>query len=144
MIDIVFSFPYKKEKLSNGKEVFRPTIPVEIGYKGQIMNFVAIVDSGSDVSFLTQWVADALGIEIKGKPSEVGTINGNVNVIEELVNVSIRHKNESEHFILPVDIPVDKIHSDEIILGRKGFFDRFDITFKENSKRIILAKSKRG
>lgn len=139
-----FSFPYKKEKLSRGIEVFRPTIPVEIGYKGISMKFVAIVDSGSDVSYLPQWVADALGIKIKGKENIADTVNGKINVIEDFVQITLRHKNNCERFTIPVDIPVDKDYTDEIIIGRKGFFDRFDITFKENSKRIILAKSKRG
>lgn len=138
-----FSFPYKKEKLPNGIEIFRPTIPVEISYKGRSLQFVAIVDSGSDMTYLPQWAAEALGIEPKGKTIDVQTVGGKVKVIEDFVHVTIRHKITTERFIMPVNIPLGKEHSDEIILGRKGLFDRFDITFKENSKRIVFVKSKR-
>jgi hypothetical protein len=138
-----FAFPYKKEKLPNGNEVFRPTIPIEISYQGKSMAFVAIIDSGSDISYIPKWVSDALGIKIKGKTDFVDTINGKIKVVEDFVNVAIRHGKDVERFVLPVDIPVDEEHTDEIIIGRKGFFDRFDITFKENSRRIVLVKSRR-
>jgi len=92
------------------------------------MKFVAIIDSGSDFSYIPQWVAEALGIEIKGRESEVTTVNGKMKVIEDFVKIAIRHDKNIESFIIPVDVPVEKEHTDEIILGRKGFFDRFDIT----------------
>lgn len=144
MIYLPFAFPYKKERLPNGTEVFRPTIPIEMNYKGVSMKFVAIVDSGSDVSYIPQWAAESLGIVIKGKESNVTTVNGKMKVIEDFVKITIRHEKDIESFTIPVDIPVEKEHTDEIILGRKGLFDRFDITFKENSRRIILTKSMRG
>jgi predicted aspartyl protease len=124
---------------------YRPTIPITIGYKtGRSINIVALIDSGSDESYLPMWVADFLGIKLSGKVSEVETINGMVNVYQEFVNITIRHKDSKEFFTIPVDIPCDENRTDEVILGRKGFFDRFDITFKENSKRLILVKSIRG
>lgn len=138
-----FAFPYKKTRLPNGIEVFRPTIPIEMGYKGNSLKFVAIIDSGSDVSYIPQWVANALGIQIKGKTDIVDTVNGKIRVVEDFVNITIRHGKETERFLIPADIPMDQEQTDEIILGRRGFFDRFDITFKENSRRIILVKSKR-
>lgn len=140
---MVLSFSYKKEKLPNGIEVFRPTIPIEIGYNGASMKFVAIVDSGSDESYIPKSIAEILGIETKGRQTTVSTINGTVKVITTLIKITIRHKSETERFTVPVDVPVEEDGTNEIILGRRGFFDRFDITFKENSKRIILTRSRR-
>jgi len=141
-----FSFRYKKEKV--GKNfVWRPKIPVILSRYGAEIEFSALLDSGSDYTLLPKHVADALNLKISVKPEKASVVGGSVKTYRSSVNIKIEKGNRTIHLPkLPVNI-LEAIGTngglDDILLGRKPFFEWFNISFHENKKRVILNKVKR-
>jgi hypothetical protein len=85
---VALTFRYKKGRLPNGSDVFRPAIPIELRYEKEPLSIVALVDSGSDVSFLPAWAAEALDIKSSGKEYKVDTVSGKLAAVDECLHVT--------------------------------------------------------
>ncbi len=97
--------------------------------------FSFLVDSGSDYTMLWQGEALTLGIkydeikkpEIRAEVADFDAIIAKETTIELII--------EEMHIKIPVLIAKEKV---ERLLGRKGFFDHFDILFQESKQQITL------
>jgi len=101
---------------------------------------LALVDS-ADVSFIPLEIAQTLRLDVD--ESEILTIAGVTTVYQTKVHVEIPRKGK-----LPVNIGM--IHADVmphesgeqipeyIILGRKDFFEKFEVTINETAQTVIL------
>ena len=101
---------------------------------------LALVDS-ADVSFIPLEIAQTLRLDVD--ESEILTIAGVTTVYQTKVHVEIPRKGK-----LPVNIGM--IHADVmphesgeqipeyIILGRKDFFEKFEVTINETVQTVIL------
>jgi hypothetical protein len=98
---------------------------------------MALLDSGADTCTIPVSVAKIL--ELKSTSSEtVKGIGGDIKAENSRMILSIEGPHEKHSVSVHV-----KILNDEnipILLGRKDFFENFNITFKERDKRIILKK----
>ena len=104
----------------------------------------ALVDSGADWSFLPKEVATALRLEVDTKDEKILTIGGDTTVYTSYVYVEIPRFAK-----IPVPVGMVNVHVmphevDEkqmpnfVILGRKDFFEKFEVTINETAQYITL------
>ena len=134
------SFKYKSIKRPDGNLVKTPSVPVILAGRSNIkIEFMALIDSGADLSVIPRDIADLLNINMDGKKDKSIGIGGEVEVINTnmIVNIKKGHEDYS------LNVPVQVILGDNkmpIILGRAVFFDEFSITFDQIHDRISLKK----
>lgn len=88
-------------------------------------------------------IADVLELEISSKTEEAEGIGGIIKTARTTVNLSITDGKETIYLpSIPVEVLLEG-ELKEILIGRIPFFSEFDITFKENSKRIEMFRTKR-
>jgi|SRR3989344_984711 len=134
-----FHFKYKPVLLKNGSRIYRPMIPIII-YGKEIINALAILDSGSDMTILPKEIAQVLDIEYQ-RENEVSGISGiPLKAKEGKINVSFGKGRENYNFEIPVLVPLDRENL-SLIIGRCGFFTKFKITFDEANRKIEFKKT---
>lgn len=138
---MTLKFKYKKVKRPNNTEVKSPSIPVVLQGKGNKYEFIALVDSGADISAIPKDVADLLGLDLTGNLEETRGIGGIVKAVQSKISLEIKRPHESHLINLKVKVILDGNDKEmPIILGRSGFFDYFIITFNQKNETISLKK----
>ncbi len=119
-------------------------IPIVLSHYEKHLTTIALLDSGSDITIIPLEVAEYLGLPLGKKEYEgkgVGTI---VKTVITNVNITITDgKNTVCLRNAPVDVYIPQTKEDgfnEIIIGRMPVFREFEITFKENQKRVEMVK----
>ncbi|HEV2193840.1 MAG TPA: aspartyl protease family protein [Nitrosopumilaceae archaeon] len=108
------------------------------------MRMNALVDSGADWSFLPKEIANALHLDMETTDDRILTIAGETNVYTSKVYAEIQRSGK-----LPIPIGFVNVHVmphmvEEIqvphfvILGRKDFFEKFEVTINESAQYIVL------
>jgi hypothetical protein len=107
------------------------------------VRMLALVDSGADISFIPLEIAQTLRLDMDESENKILTIAGITNVYKTKVHVEIPRKGK-----LPVDIGLihagvmphesGKYTPEYVILGRKDFFEKFEVTINETAQTIIL------
>jgi len=123
-------FPYV---LYRGK--FYPIIPVVIeGREKAIVH--ALVDSGATISLFHINIAEDIGIDLKdAEQVYLAGIGGYVKAyIKKQVKISVEELGST---MIPIAF-TEYIASDVAILGRQGFFESFEITFREWERKLIV------
>lgn len=137
---MVMSFKYKAIKRPDGNPVKTPSIPIILAGCSNIkIEFMALIDSGADLSVIPKDIADLLDINMDGKKDKSRGIGGEVEVVNTNMVVNIKKGHED----YSLNVPVQVILGDNkipIILGRAVFFDEFSITFDQINDRILLKK----
>lgn len=116
-----------------------PIIPVVIEGRRRALVY-ALVDSGATISLFPTSIAEDTGIDLQdAEQTYLAGIGGYVRayVVNE-VKIVIEGLDE---IIVPIAF-TDYIISDLAILGRQGFFEAFEITFKEWEKKLILKRKR--
>ena len=110
------------------KVIYRPIIPVILFYRKGMVGYQAIVDSGSDYCIFESQVADYLNIKLtSGNKRKIIGIGGReIKGYENKVTFLIAGKQYKTNAIFSRQIPPDSFG----VLGNKGFFDHFEVTFK--------------
>ncbi|MEK6898887.1 MAG: aspartyl protease family protein [Nanoarchaeota archaeon] len=138
---MALSFKYKSIQRPNGIGVKSPVIPVVLSGNGSIkQEFVALIDSGADLSVIPEDVAELLNLNLKKTIEKSRGIGGEVDVKNTEMNLSIKKGHESYTFSIPVQVVLgdSKIPP---LLGRRGFFDKFRITFDQANFSISLKRN---
>lgn len=124
-----YKFPYRKD---------RPALTARLCVPGnRARYFDFLIDSGADITLIPSSDAMILGLKysaIEGEEIEV-----------EVANMTILHTKrvglditiEDDTFRIPVLVAKEEV---ERLLGRKGVFDKFDITFREKDKEVVFNK----
>ena len=103
--------------------------------KGKARYFEFIIDSGADYTLIANSNAIILGIEynkLKTKETKVEVANlAFIHAKQTTLTITI----ENNSFNIPVLVAKEEV---ECLLGRKGIFDKFDITFQERQKQVIF------
>ena len=95
---MTLTFKYKSVKRPNNTEVKSPSIPISLSGKGAKYGFVALLDSGADVSAIPKDVAELLGLDLSGKKEEAKGIGGTTQTIQRSINVEIEKGHEKYNF----------------------------------------------
>jgi len=136
------NFKYKTNQRPFEDNNKSPSIPISLKGNGHsIFQFIALIDSGADVSVIPQDVAELLGLDLTGKRRKVRGIGGWLESVERKIIIKISKGHESHDFTLPVKVifgAQETIGDIPIILGREGFFDKFKITFDQINEKVIL------
>jgi hypothetical protein len=120
---------------------YMPSIPVTLESPKRRLNVIAVVDSGADISILPREIAEILCLDLSGKQEEIIGVGGKSPASKSSINLTV--KGPHEIYCVRLDILVTMDEKDKnfpILLGREGFFDSFDITFKNNQKELVLKK----
>ncbi len=137
---MTLNFRYKRVQRPNGIEVKTPSIPLTLRGNGGKYDFIALLDSGADMSAIPRAVAELLGIPLDGEKEEALGIGGVVSAVHTTIHIEFGKAHERYAFTIPVKV----ILSDQdfpILLGRAGFFDQFSITFQQREERVMLKKT---
>ena len=99
--------------------------------------FEFLIDSGADFTMISKSYAAVLGLEYaKIKNTEIKVEVANLTFIQAKRTTLILTI-EGNDLAIPVLIANEDV---ECLLGRKGFFENFDILFQENQQQVIFKK----
>jgi len=143
---MTLSFNYHKLPNKKGVDIRTPSIPVNLKGRAKMgIDVYALVDSGADVSIIPKALAEVLNLDLSGKTSTSHGIAGELKVKESKMRVMLKKRLHGQ--IHSYKIPVQVILTGEeppIILGRRGFFDKFIITIDEAKQKIRFKKINKG
>jgi len=111
------------------------------GRNETVFDTPALVDSGADYSVIFDEHAEILGLDLeKAEKTEVCGIGGKIMAWRLKIDAEISGKGEHRkfRFSLPFMVLPKPVENHPILLGRAGFFERFEITFKEKDREVIL------
>ena len=131
---------YKTIKRPDGTTTRCPIVPLTL--KGEeTIEYLGLPDSGADVSAIHVSVAEILGLDVTAKETYSFGIGGKVRSVDSRVNLQISKGHESYEFTIPVNVILDGYDFGIMLLGRKGFFDKFIIKFDETNEKITLKRT---
>ena len=136
------TFKYKTISRPDGKKTTRPIIPLTLKGKESI-EYLGLIDSGADVSAIHISVAELLGLDLSTDENISFGIGGRVRSKDSIVKVNFSKGHESYEFSIPVKVIIDSYDFGFMLLGRKGFFDKFIIKIDEVNERINLKRVER-
>jgi len=130
-------FDYRKEISSVLGEIYRPIAKIQLkGDKGWISEFM-YVDSGADFTLIPYRLGKFLGFRHEDEEiHEIHGINGTAPVLFKTIST----KPGNHEFQMKAawsqleDVPLLPIRLD--------VFDQFDITFKQNDKKVIFERKR--
>ena len=136
---MVISFKYKvlPDEFSNGAK--KPIIKITLKGNNQIpIDVIGLLDSGADVSVIPKGLAEFLNLKFGNKEISKG-IGGEINVWNSHFNIIVQQNHETYKFKnVPVQISEDDTMP--IIIGRHGFFDKFEIRIDEARESVKLKR----
>ena len=132
------TFRYKDAPRSNNTKSLSPSIPVTLsGNSAGKYEFMMLLDSGADISAIPKHLAELINLDLNGKKEDAFGIGGKVLAISTHMNIEINKNHENYKFRVPVKVILDDYEFSPLI-GRAVFFDKFDITFRQSEKKVIL------
>ncbi|MBI3623559.1 aspartyl protease family protein [Candidatus Pacearchaeota archaeon] len=139
---MTLTFRYKRVKRPNDIEIKSPSIPVMLSGTGTKYQFIALLDSGADVSVIPKEVAELLGLDLNKRKEEARGIGGIVPAIQTNMNIELGKPHEMYSFNIPVKVVLSEIDEEiPVLLGRAGFFDKFVISFDQKEERVTLKRN---
>jgi hypothetical protein len=118
----------------------RPYAEIRVGHDGRSRRYMVLVDSGADINVFSAELAAILGIDLKG--GEPLTIRGATGQSETFyvhpITVSIGDVTFTTTAAF-ADVPNLELAG---LAGQRGFFDRFDVSFKFRGRTFELIPAK--
>lgn len=137
---MAITFRFKKEKISETETTFRPKIPVILSHKRKSKMIVAILDTGSDVIYIPQWIAEYFELELSRDTKVCQGAETEFEYKTSEINLELKKGHESFKSKFSVIVPYQNpIHKD-VILGTP-FLMNFKITFDYRKGLIVLKKT---
>lgn len=131
-------FPYRKYKDKEGNLVQLPIVSVRIKCNKVMLPIWGLLDSGADITLLNNSFAQLFNINLKkGRAIDVfGVLEGTgCTAYLHQVNISVKDLGGVDTVAAFTD---SEKYPDHMILGRRGFFDQFEITFREYQKEVEI------
>lgn len=134
-------FKYSEYIGSNGSKIFRPTVSIIFKNKSRFINTEAIIDSGADFTILPIEIAGILDVKLDprnkktfhGAGSNPFTVYPSPFEIEHILRQdgfrAIRWKTK---VFFAESQPA-------ILLGQKGFLERFKVTLDGRKKELVIS-----
>ncbi|OGE31098.1 hypothetical protein A2631_05500 [Candidatus Daviesbacteria bacterium RIFCSPHIGHO2_01_FULL_44_29] len=124
-------FEYRADKFGQK----RPLVDLHLKTRsGEWTTIHPFIDSGADVSLIPLSIGHLVGLSSIGKKvRRIGGISGGIPVIYTTIWTKIG-KTE-----LQAEVAWAQIENVPTLLGRRDFFDKFHITFKQNEGKIIFS-----
>lgn len=137
-------FAYEKFPTDHvGNFASRPviTIGLENPSNKRAIGYKALLDSGADINIFPAEIAEIIGLDIaSGKSYKFGGIDSSghvayVHKIKLIVGGSVRYEAECAF-----SYEISKVGYG--VLGQKGFFDHFAVTFDYSKKEIEIKENR--
>lgn len=135
------SFPYREVKVRPFRtsqrtiKIFRPIIPIAVIYQQKLAYTAVLLDTGADFNIFHGDVAAYLGIPLrKGSKRIVHGLKGKIVGYEHRIKVKIDKKIYNTTVIFSNQIPDNSM----AVLGNRGFFEKFTVTFNYRKKIIQI------
>ena len=136
---MAISFNYQKLPGKKGTDHKTPSIKINIkGRAKYSQNVIALIDSGADLSVIPKDIAELLDVDLSGEETVSHGISGEVKVKESKIRINIKKGHEDYSFVIPIQIILSG--DPPVILGRRGFFDKFKITIDEKNQKVMLKR----
>ncbi|HEV2969101.1 MAG TPA: retropepsin-like aspartic protease [Pirellulales bacterium] len=136
-------FPYRRYAIEPSPAapmlsiISRPVIPVRFSGSKGTRNCYALLDTGADESYITQSMAEKLGIApLSEVISTVQSASGKMSIMygEVLIEVA----DGDERFSRRIAVGIADETWSEAILGHIGFLEHFDATFSYVDQTVTL------
>lgn len=115
----------------------RPMMTVQLSHRKCTRYFRLLIDSGADYTIISQRDALLLGIEYAQlKAKEIKVEAANLSFMHTK-KVRLTLKIDGIELKIPVLIAKEEV---ECLLGRRGFFEAFDVLFQERERQVVLYK----
>ena len=88
---MALTFKYKTVQRPDGSEVKAPVIPITLQSEKTIWT-TALLDSGADISVISEELAKTIGMDLSAQPHEVFGIGGPIQAIESKVTILFEKK----------------------------------------------------
>jgi len=138
---MAITFRYVHVPRKDGTLRKAPFIPIYANtLDGKTIRIIALLDSGADTTVVPKEIAELLGLKELQKEMDTGGIGGKVKVKESRMQFWLDGQHEKHQMNIPVLIMQDINEDMPVILGRQGFFENFDIIFRQNEEKITLKK----
>jgi len=134
---MTLTFKYKK----GPKGIYRPYIELILSNEEKFRKVACLLDSGADISFIPRAFAEYLNLDLSADPDESKGVMGPFDTI--LTHMTLIIPKARPRLILPripVRVPVEDKHEPMFLIGRNGFFDEFEITFREHRREVKLKR----
>jgi hypothetical protein len=116
----------------------RPYIPIRILHGNNFQDLICLVDSGADLCLFPAKIGEILGIEVEsGRKERIGGI-AETPIVAYVHSVRLIVRGLSG-----VDVEAGFTESRGIrtgILGQRGFFDKYRITFQRSRNWVDIAE----
>jgi hypothetical protein len=124
-----------------GPVLLKPIIPIELICEGRRFRYGALIDSGADFCMLDGAVGEYIGIDVRaGERFEFGGVEESVG--SEAFFHTIRMNVGGYEFSAKVGFSYNIANHGFAILGQKGFFDVFIVSFDWRKEEIALKPQK--
>ncbi len=117
--------------------ISRPVIPVRFSGPKEARNCYALLDTGADESYITESLAEKLGMA--PIPEALGTIqsaSGQMSIWYGSGTIEV--SDGAERFFAPITLGVVSETWSEAVLGHIGFLDQFDAAFSYADQTVTL------
>ena len=147
-INHALTFRYTKDIINKDNVRYRPRVEIRLSNKQNNFKLAMLVDSGADISLIPLEVAEILELELRDKIKS-SSASESFETWESAVNAELIKGNNKTYNLgrMEIRVPTKKIHEKNLnshaLLGRSPFFNKFDITFRENIFKLILRKPKK-
>ena len=113
-----------------------PNYPVKLKHKEYEIAATMLVDTGAEVSLITNKLGKDLGYALADAESTLlaETVGGTVEYVLRNVEMTI----DDHTFIAPLAWLQTEINTEQLLLGREVVFDRFNIEFRQAEEKIIF------
>jgi len=137
------TFRYLDSSNPNGTVYKRPTLLATFSNGEDKLEQYSLIDSGADMSAIDYRIAKKLHLDLDGKKVTSFGVSGAVASVISEVTIEIGKGHEHYSFIIPIRVLFSNSeYVAPTLIGRRGFFDKFRITFDEANQKVIIKNNR--
>jgi hypothetical protein len=137
---MVLSFPYFPIPFGTTVKPIIPLVFIPRNGEGRYLTYGALVDSGADFTTITRAAAIDLGLVLEDEMVRTRGVGGTAEMKVTSCEIILGRGGEAYRLTIPIHVMAGKnVDLPFPLLGRKGVFERFDITFRERKLRVDLS-----
>jgi hypothetical protein len=115
-----------------------PMCDMSVGWNGVFIAHSIVFDTGSDDSIFPIALAQQLGIDLSNAPTGQAQGVGGGTVTFHYAQVLLRLSDGTEHAEWSALVGFAPIHMRRGLLGRTGFHQFFDVTYRGEAREVVL------
>lgn len=130
----------KSEAFPERKFILRPIIPIILRHEDKKVGYRVLIDSGADYNIFHGVIGEILGLDLKmGRKENLGGISGHtLTAFFHFVDAEVGGWGYKLYCGFSYDIPPFGYG----VVGQKGFFDTFKVSFDYRKEEIELIERK--